>query len=80
MTALERLNARPAAIHPSRRRVPARNAEVCPNSDNDRDNGRPKTQNGAPFSHAAGVRTPRAVAPRPCSSPQAICRPLKSHR
>jgi hypothetical protein len=31
--------------------VPARNAEVCSNSDN----GRPETQNGTPFGHGAGV-------------------------
>jgi hypothetical protein len=33
MTALERLNARPGPIHPSRRRAPARTAKVRSNSD-----------------------------------------------
>lgn len=79
MTVPERLNAR-ATVHPSRHRAPARNAEVRLNSDNDRDDTRPKTQNGSAFSHGAGVQSPQAVAPRPCKTPPAICRPLKSHR
>jgi len=80
MTAHERLNARPAAIHPSQRRVSARNPEVCSNPDNDRNQTRPKMQNRSTFSHGAGVRTPQTVAPRPCSTIQVIWRPLKSHR
>lgn len=80
MTPLERLDAPPAAIHLSQRRAPARNPEVCSNPDNDRDDTRPKMQNGSAFSHGAGVRTPRTVAPRPCSTIQVIWRPLKSHR
>ena len=80
MTPLERLDAPPAAIHLSRRRAPARNAEVRSNSDSDHDDARPKIQNGPAFRPGTGVRAPRTVAPRPCSTLQAICRPLKSHR
>jgi len=80
MTAPECLNARPTVIHPSRRRAPARNAEVRSNSDNNRNETSPKMQNRSTFSHGAGVRTPQTVAPRPCSTIQVIWRPLKSHR
>jgi hypothetical protein len=80
MTAPERLNAHPSAIHPSPRRAPARNAEVCSNSDGDHDDARPKIQNRPPLSQGTGVRGPRAVAPRPCGIPLPICRRLKSHR
>jgi len=76
----ERLSARPVSIQRSRRRAPARNAEVCPNSDNDRDYARPDIQNESAFSHETGVRAPRTFAPRPCATLQTICRPLKSHR
>ena len=64
MTALERLNARPAAIHPSRCRAPARNAVVRSNSDNDHDDARPKIQNEVASSHGTGVRASRTIAPR----------------
>jgi hypothetical protein len=80
LTALERLSARPSAIHPYRRRATGRNAEVRSNSDNDRHDVRPKIQNGPAFSHLTGVRAPRTVAPRPGTTLQAICRLLKSHR
>jgi len=80
MTAPESLNARPSAIHPSPRRAPARNTEVRSNSDNHRDDARPKIQNRPAFSYGTAVRAPRTVAPRPFSTLQAICRPLKSHR
>jgi len=56
MTPPERLNAPPAAIHPSRRRAPARNAEVRANSDGDHDDARPKRQNRPELSHGTGVR------------------------
>ena len=69
-----------SAIHPSKRCAPARNAEVCSNSDNDRQNACPKMQNKSAFSHATGVRASRTVAPRSCNSSLAIWRPLKSHR
>jgi hypothetical protein len=80
MTPPERLNAPPAAIHHPRRRAPARNAEVRLNSDGDHDDARPKRQNRPELSHGTGVRGPRVVAPRPYSTPLAICRRLKSHR
>ena len=60
MTVPEQLNAHPAAIHPSRRRALARNAEVGTNSDHDsdhdRDNAGPKMQNRPQFIHRTGVR------------------------
>ncbi len=80
MTPPECLNAPPASIHPSRRRAPARNTEVRSNSDGHHDDARPKIQNRPALSHGTGVRCPRAVAPRPCSTPLAICRRLESHR
>jgi hypothetical protein len=80
MTAREHLNARPAAIQPSLRRAPTRNAEVRSNSDHDLDNAPPKIPNRPSFSHRHAVRAPRTVAPRPFRTTQAICRPLKSHR
>ena len=55
MTPLERLNARLSAIYPSTRRASARNAEVRSNSDGDRNNTSPKTQNGSAFSHGTGL-------------------------
>jgi hypothetical protein len=76
----ECLNAPPDAVHPSRTRAPARNTEVCLNADKDRGDAHPKMHNRTTFSHRTGVRDPRTVAPRHCSTLQAICRPLKSHR
>jgi hypothetical protein len=76
----EHLYTHPAAIHPSRLRATARNAGVRFNSDGDHDDARPKIQNRPAFSHGTGVRGPQAVTPRPCSTPLAICRRLKSHR
>ena len=80
MTAHERLNVRPAAVHPSLRRAPARNAQVCSNSDNQCDKDRPRTHNGPAFSHGNGVRALRTLAPRPWSSLKLIWHTLKSHR
>jgi len=80
LIAPERLNAHPAATHPSRCRAPARNAEVCSNSDGDRYDVHPKVENKPMFSHRTKVPTPRTVVPHPCSTLQAICHPLKSHR
>jgi hypothetical protein len=80
MTAPKRLNARPAAIHPSRRRAPARNAEVRSNSDNDRYDARPKIKNGSAFSHETGVRAAKTVTPALANSKWASFRPLKSNR
>jgi hypothetical protein len=68
MTARERLNARPAPIHPSRRRAPARNPEVRSNSDNDRNNMFPNMHNKPAFHSAAGVRAAVTVTHRPGSS------------
>jgi len=66
MTAPERLSACPAAIHPSRRRAPARNTEVRSNSENDRHNARPKIQNKPAFRTGTGVRAAKTVTPCPC--------------
>jgi hypothetical protein len=79
MTAPECLNASPAAIHPSRRRAPARKAEVRSNSDNDRHEPCPKIQNGSALNYGTDVCAPRTAPSRPCSTLQVICRPLKSH-
>ena len=68
MTALERRNARPAPIHPSRRCAPARNAKVRSNSDTSPQDTPLMTQN-KPASHsAAGVRAAATVTPRPDNS------------
>jgi hypothetical protein len=80
MTVPERLSAHLVSIQLSRRRAPARNAEVRSNSDHDCHDSRSKVQNGSAFRPGTGVRAPRTVAPRPCSTIQVICRPLKSHR
>ena len=71
MTAPERLNARPAAIHPSRRRAPARNAEVRSNSDNNRNETRPKMQNRPHL-----VMEPESALPKP--SLPALAAPYRS--
>ncbi|WP_150132989.1 hypothetical protein [Acidisarcina polymorpha] len=60
MTALERLNARPAPIHPSRRRAPARNAKVRSNPDASPHDAPPTMQNKPAFHSGAGIR---AAAP-----------------
>jgi hypothetical protein len=80
MTVPERLNARPPAIRPCPCRTSARSAEVRSNSDNDRDNARPKLHNKSAFSHATGVRALRTFAPRTCGTLQTIWCRLKSHR
>jgi hypothetical protein len=79
MTALERLNAPPAPIHPSRRRAPARTAKVRSNSDTSPQDSPPKMQNKPAFGHGTAVHAPRTIVPKHCSAPQAICRRLKSH-
>jgi hypothetical protein len=56
MTALERLNARPALTRPSRSRAPARTAKVRSNSDTSPQNKPPKMQNKPAFHSGAGVR------------------------
>ena len=58
MTALELLNARPAPIHPSRRRAPARTAKVRSNSDTSPQGTPPKMQNKPAFHSAAGAIVP----------------------
>ena len=72
MTALERLSARPAPIHPSRRRAPARTAKVRSNSDTSPQDRPPKIHNKSAFSYATGVRAAATVTVRPSGS-------LKSH-
>ena len=54
-------------VHPSRRRAPARNAEVRSNSDNDRRrHARPKMQNGLHVAMEPDVRAAQTVAASPC--------------
>jgi hypothetical protein len=64
MTALERLNARPAPIHPSRRRAPARTAKVRSNSDPSPQETPPKMQNKPAFHSAAVVHAAAIVTLR----------------
>jgi hypothetical protein len=66
MTVPESLNARPAAVHPSQLRAPARNAEVRSNSDHYRNHAPLKMQNGRAFCTAIGVCTAQTVAASPC--------------
>ena len=68
MTALERLNARPDPIPPSRRRAPARTAKVRSNSDPSPQDPPPTTQNKPAFHSRAGVRAAATVTLRPGSS------------
>jgi hypothetical protein len=68
MTALERLNFRPALIHRSRGRAPARTAKVRSNSDTGPQNTTPKMQNKPAFHSTAGVRAAATVPLRPASS------------
>jgi hypothetical protein len=68
MTALERLNARPAPIPPSRHRAPARTAKVRSNSDTSPQNPPPKMQNKPAFHPAAGFRAAATLTPRPGNS------------
>jgi hypothetical protein len=79
MTVPERLSARLVPIQLSLRRAPACNAEVCSNSDYNRDNTHPQIQNGSAFSHQTGGRTAQTVAPALANSKRANWRPLKSH-
>jgi hypothetical protein len=79
MTVPERLSARLVPIQLSLRRAPARNAEVCSNSDYDRDNTRPQIQNGSAFSYQTGAAPPRPLPPALANSKRANWRPLKSH-
>jgi hypothetical protein len=68
MTAPERLNVRPALIHPSRRRAPARTAKVRSNSDTSPQNSPLTTQNKPEFHSPADVRAAATVTPRPGKS------------
>ena len=68
MTAPERLNVRPALIHPSRRRAPARTAKVRSNSDTSPQDSPLTTQNKPVFHSPADVRAAATATPRPASS------------
>ena len=72
MTALERLNFRPALIHPSRRRAPARTAKVRSNSDTSPQDSPLTTQNKPVFRSPADVPAAATLTLRPASS-------LRSH-
>jgi hypothetical protein len=65
MTALERLNPRPAPVHPSPRRAPACTAKVRSNSDTSPQDTPPKVQNKPAFHPRAGVRATATVTLRP---------------
>jgi hypothetical protein len=68
MTALERLNARPGPIPPSRRRAPARTAIVRSNSDTSPKDSPPTTQREPALHSATGVRAVATITLRPASS------------
>jgi len=65
MTALERPNTPPAAIHPSRSRAPARNVEVRSNSDTSPHDTPSKMQNKPAFPSAAVVHAAAIIPLRP---------------
>jgi hypothetical protein len=70
MTVPECLSVRPVAVHPSRRRAPARNAEVRVNSDKERGDAGLEIPNKPTFKPVSGVRATRTIAPRPYSTPR----------
>jgi hypothetical protein len=72
MTAPERLNARPAAIRPSRCRAPARNAEMRSNPGASPHHAHPKMQNKPTFNRELGTQATPMAAPRP-RSPRTGC-------
>jgi len=80
MTVPERLSADLVSIQPSLRRAPTRNAEVRPSSDHYCHDAPSKAQNKIRISPCN--RSPRSSNRRSPTlhHPQAICRPLKSHR
>jgi hypothetical protein len=67
MTVLDSPNTRPAAIHPSRLRAPARNAEVRENFDNYGCNGGSKIRKWTLPCTEIGVRFARNGATYPCT-------------
>jgi len=77
MTAPERLNVRPALIHPSRRRAPARTAKVRSNSDTSSQDTPPKMQNEPAFDAAADVPAATNLTLRPASSPTSHLAPIE---
>ena len=77
MTALERLNARPGPIPPSRRRAPARTANVRSNSDPSPQDSPPKMQNKPAFDSAADVPAAATLTLRPASSPTSHLAPIE---
>jgi hypothetical protein len=77
MTALERLNARPAPIRPSPRRAPARNAKVRSNSDTSPQDKPLTTQNKPAFHSAVDVRAPATLTLRPGSSLTSLLTPIE---
>jgi len=68
MTALERLNPRPAPLHPSRRRAPARTAIVRSNSDTSTQNTPRKMRNKPAFHPRAGVSATTTLTLCPTNS------------
>ncbi len=77
MTARERLNDRPAPLHPSRRRALARTAKVRSNSDTSHQNTFPKMQNKPTSDSAARVRAAAIVILRPTSSQKSHLAPIE---
>jgi hypothetical protein len=66
MTVPERLNALPAAIHPSPLRATARNGDVRSNPQNHPDDTPPKLHNGDAFGHGTRDHAAQTVAHCPC--------------
>jgi hypothetical protein len=77
MTAPERLNVRPALIHPSRPRAPARTAKVRSNSDTSPQDSPPKMQNKPAFDSAADLPAAATLTLRPASSPTSHLAPIE---
>ena len=68
MTAPERLSARQAAIQPSRRRAPTRNAELRLNPSASSHDAQPKMQCKPTFNREVRTQATPKAAPRPRSS------------
>jgi hypothetical protein len=80
MTVHESLSACLVLIQSSRRRAPARNADVRSTFENNRDDAGLEIPHMPTFSPVTAVRGPRTIASRPHNTPKAICCHLKSHR
>jgi hypothetical protein len=77
MIARERLNARPAPVHPSRRRAPARTERVRSTADTSPQDSSPKMQNKPAFHSASGIRAAATPALRPAKLPDKPLAPIE---